>query len=109
MEASVSVPRSFRTGPKFCPLCELSSVINQIEHLIRSHNLSGKEKKTLSRKAHFMTMSNKGREQPRPSIPRLATTKSMDSLVTLFLTSSLPEQNEPPNRVRVKFTSIENE
>ena len=48
--------------PKVYPVCEHSRVVNLTDPLIRSHNISGKERKALSRRASFMTMSCKNGE-----------------------------------------------
>ena len=83
--------------PKFCPICKHPRVVNLSDHLIRSHNISGKERKILLRRARFMSMSCKNGE---PSICS-ATTHFGNSLPK---TSSLPEQRQLPNP-----TSNENE
>ena len=83
--------------PKVCPICKHPRVVNLSDHLIRSHNISGKERKTLSRRARFMSMSCKNGE---PSICS-ATTHFGNSFPK---TSSLPEQRQLPN-----LTSNENE
>ena len=83
--------------PKVFPVCEHPRAVNLSGHLIRSHNISGKEKKTLLRRASFMTMSCKNKEPPIGS----ATTQFDNSLPK---TSSLPEQRHLPNP-----TSDENE
>ena len=83
--------------PKVCPICKHPRVVNLSDHLIRSHNISGKERKTLLRRARFMSMSCKNGE---PSICS-ATTYFGNSLPK---TSSLPEQRQLPN-----LTSNENE
>ena len=76
--------------PKVCPICKHPRVVNLSDHLIRSHNISGKERKTLLRRARFMSMSCKNGE---PSICS-ATTHFGNSLPK---TSSLPEQRQLPN------------
>ena len=83
--------------PKVCPICKHPRVVNLSDHLIRSHNVSGKERKTLLRRARFMSMSCKN---GAPSICS-ATTHFGNSLPK---TSSLPEQRQLPNP-----TSNENE
>ena len=83
--------------PKVCPICKHPRVVNLSDHLIRSHNISGKERKTLLRRVRFMSMSCKNGE---PSICS-ATTHFGNSLPK---TSSLPEQRQLPNP-----TSNENE
>ena len=83
--------------PKVCPICKHPRVVNLSDHLIRSYNISGKERKTLLRRARFMSMSCKNGE---PSICS-ATTHFGNSLPK---TSSLPEQRQLPNP-----TSNENE
>ena len=83
--------------PNVCPVCEHPRVVNLSDHLIRSHNISGKERKTLLRRARFMIMSCKNGE---PSICS-ATTQFVNSLPK---TLSLPEQRQLPNP-----TSDENE
>ena len=88
--------------PKICPVCEHPTVVNLSDHLIRSHNISGKEKKPLLQGTHFMTMSCKNGE---PSICS-ATTQFGNSLPK---TSSLPEQKKLPNPIPSNPTSDENE
>ena len=83
--------------PKVCPICKHPRVVNLSDHLIRSHNVSGKERKTLLQRARFMSMSCKN---GAPSICS-ATTHFGNSLPK---TSSLPEQRQLPNP-----TSNENE
>ena len=51
--------------PKFRPVCEHPRVVNLSGHLIRSHNISGKERKALLRRAPFMAIPCKNGE---PSI-----------------------------------------
>ena len=51
--------------PKVCPICKHPRVVNLSDHLIRSQNISGKEKKTLLRRARFMSISCKnGHKNP---------------------------------------------
>ena len=76
--------------PKVCRICKHPRVVNLSDHLIRSHNVSGKERKALLRRARFMSMSCKNGE---PSICS-ATTHFGNSLRK---TSSLPEQRQLPN------------
>ena len=76
--------------PKVCPVCKHPRVVNLSDHLIRSHNISGKERKTLLQRARFMSMS---RKNGGPSICS-PTTHFGNSLPE---TSSLPEQRQLPN------------
>ena len=88
--------------PKVCPVYEHPRVVNLSDHLIRSHNISGKERKALLRRARFMTMSCKNGEPSTCS----AATQFGDSLPK---TSSLPEQKKLPNPIPSNSTSDENE
>ena len=83
--------------PKVCPVCEHPRVVNLSDDLIRSHNISGKERKALLRRARFRAMSCKNGE---PSI--CSTTTQFGN--TAPKTSPLPEQRKLPNP-----TSDENE
>ena len=83
--------------PKVCLVCEYPRVVNLSDHLIRSHNISGKERKAVLRRARFRAMSCKTRE---PSICS-ATTQFGN---TAPKTSPLPEQRKLPN-----LSSDENE
>ena len=78
--------------PKVCPVCEHPSVVNSSDHLIRSHNISGKERKASLRKARFMAMSCRIGE---PSI--CSTTRQFGN--SLPKTSSFPEQKKLPNPI----------
>ena len=88
--------------PKVCPVCKHPRVVNLNDHLICSHNISGKERKALLRRACFMTISCKNGEPSTCS----ATTQFGNSLPK---TSSLPEQKELPKPTQSNLTSDENE
>ena len=82
---------------KVCPVCEHPRVVNLSDHFISSHNISGKERKALLRRARFRAMPCKNRE---PSICS-ATTQFGN---TAPKTSAFPKQRKLPNP-----TSDENE
>ena len=52
-----------------CPICYHPRLTNLSDHLIRSHNISDKERKALLQRAHFSVLSRQP-EQPHPSIPQ---------------------------------------
>ena len=88
--------------PKVCPVYKHPRIVNLSDHVIRSHNISGKERNALLRRACFMTMSCKNGE---PSICS-AITQFGNSLPK---TSSLPEQKKLPKLTQSNPTSDENE
>ena len=88
--------------PKVCPVCEHRRVVSSSDHLIRSHNISGKERKALLRRARFMAMSCKNGE---PFI--CSTTTQFGN--TAPEASPLPEQRKLPNPMPSNSTSGENE
>ena len=88
--------------PKVCPVCEHPRVVNLSNHLICSHNISGKEKKALLQRARFSVLSRQP-EQPHLSVTQSDFTPRQCGY-TVPETSSLPEQRLLPNP-----TSDENE
>ena len=79
---------------KVCPVCEHPRVVSLSDHLIHSHNISGKERKALPQRPRFMAMLCKNGEHLQPSIYS-ATTQFGKSLPK---TSSLLEQTKVPNQ-----------
>ena len=90
-----------------CPICNHPRLTNLSDHLIHSHNISGKERKALLRKARFLVLSRQP-DQPQPSIPQSDSTPVQFGN-SLPKTSSLPEQKKLPNPVPSNSTSHENE
>ena len=78
-----------------CPICNYPGLTNLYDHLIRSYNISGKERKTLLRRAHFSVLSRQ-LEQPQLSIPQSDSTPKQ-CWYTVPETSSLPDQKKLPN------------
>ena len=94
-------------GKLDCPIYNHPRLTNLSDHLVRSHNISGKEKKALLRRARFLVLSRRP-EQPHPSVPRLDSTPGRYGY-TVPETSSLPEHRQLPNPTPLNSTSDENE
>ena len=75
--------------------------------MIRSHNVSDKERKALLRRAGFSVLSRQP-EQPHPSVPQSDSTPGQSGQ-TVPETSSLPEQRQQLNPIPSNSTSDENE
>ena len=90
-----------------CPVCNHPRLTNLSDHLIHSHNISGKEKKALLRRARFSVLSLQP-NQPQASIPEADSTPTQFSS-SLPKTSPLPEQKKLPNPVPSNSTSDQNE
>ena len=93
--------------PKVCPVCEHPRVVNLSDHLIRSYNISGKERKALLQRARFSVLSRQT-EQSHPSVPQSDYTLGQCGY-TVPETSSIPEQRQLPNPIPPNSTSDENE
>ena len=89
------------------PICNHPRLTNSSDHLIHSHNISGKERKTLLQRARFSVLSGQP-EQPHPSIPQSDSTPAKFGN-SLSKTSPLPGQNKLPNPIPSNSTSYENE
>ena len=83
----------------YCPICYHPRLTNLSSHLVRSHNISGKERKALLRRARFSVLSRQP-EQRHSSEPQSVGQCGY----AVPETSSLPEQRQLPNP-----TSDENE
>ena len=86
---------------------EKNRLTNLSDHLFHSHNISGKERKALLRRARFSVLSTQP-EQPHPSIPQSDSTPEQFS-DSLPKTSSPPEQKKLPNPIPSNPISDENE
>ena len=87
--------------------CEHPRTVNLSDHLICSHNISGKERKALFRRACFSVLSRQ-LEQPHPSVPQSDSTPGQ-CRYTVPETSSIPEQRQLPNPISPNSTSDENQ
>ena len=84
-----------------------SRLTNLSDHLIRSHNISGKERKALLRRARFSVFSRQP-EQSYSSEPQSNSTPGQCGY-TVPETSSLPKQRKLPNPIPPNSASDENE
>ena len=75
--------------------------------MIHSHNISGKERKALLRRARISVLSTQP-DRPQPSIPETGSTTTQFGN-GLPKTPPLPEQKKLPNPVPANSTSDENE
>ena len=89
-----------------CPICNHPRLTNLSDHLIHSHNVSGKERKALLRRARFSVLSSQP-YQPQASIPEAHSTPTQFGS-SLLETSKLPEQKKLPNQVPSNSTSDQN-
>ena len=83
-----------------CPICNHPRLTNLSDHLIRLHNISGKERKALLSRARFSVLSRQP-EQPHPYIPQSNSTPVQFGN-SLPKTSSLPEQKKLPNQLYIR-------
>ena len=90
-----------------CPICNHPRLTNLSDHLIHSHNISGKEWKALLRIDRFSVLSRQP-DQPQPSISEADSTPTQFGN-SLPKTSPLPEQKKLPNPVPSNSTSDQNE
>ena len=90
-----------------CPISNHPRLTNLSDHLIHSHNISGKERKALLGRARFSVLSRQP-DQHQPSIPEADSTPTQfgNSLPKTF---PLPEQKKLPNPVPSNSTSDQNE
>ena len=90
-----------------CPICNHPRLTNLSDHLIRPHNISGKERKASLRRASFSVLSRQ-LDQPHPSVPQSDSTSGQCGY-TVPDTSSLCEQRKLPDPIPSNSTSDENE
>ena len=90
-----------------CPICNHPRLTNLSDHLIHSHNISGKGRKALLRRARFSVLSSQ-LDQPQASIPEADSTPTQ-FVSSLPKTSPLPEQKKIPNPVPSNSTLDQNE
>ena len=86
-----------------CPICNHSELTNLSDHLIHSHNVYGKKKKTLLRRARFSVLSMQP-DQSQQSIPQSDSTPAQFGN-SLPKASSLPEQTQyhpTPHQMKMK-------
>ena len=89
------------------PICNYSRLTNLSDHLIRSHNISGKEMKASLWGARFSVLLIQP-EHPQQSIPQSDSTPEQCGY-TAPKTSLLPEQKKLPNPIPPNSMSDENE
>ena len=90
-----------------CPICNHPRLTNLSDHLIHSHNISGKERKALLRRARSSVLSPQP-DQPQASIPEADSTPTQFSS-SLPKTSPLPKQKKLLNPVPSSSSSDQNE
>ena len=90
-----------------CPICRHPRLTNLGRHLTTVYDISGKERKSLLRRARFSSSSMLP-DQSQPSAPRLDSTQVQFGN-SLPKTSSLLEQKKLPNPVPFNSTSDESE
>ena len=87
-----------------CPICNHRRLTNVSDHLTRSHNISGKEKKALLRRYVFFSVLSRQPEQPHPSVPQSDSTPGQCGY-TVPGTSSLPSKGNytKPNTTQLCY------
>ena len=90
-----------------CPICRHPRLTNLGRHLTTVHDISGKERKSLLRRAHFSVLSMLP-DQSQPPIPKTDSTPEQFGK-SLPKTPPLLEQEKLPNPVQARSHNEANE